>query len=299
MFDIIIPSTELTTFPEKHYRLRCEVLAIAKEMGVDREIQSNLCVQVCKDALSYIPAAASILRGGANVIVLHPLWFVDWNTPGFPEKFKINNPNDPRLADRNFVQAFSDYLVAEYDIDRCEVGMTQIVAFTFFATLRNDPNKAKQAWRCMIGHELGHLEHNHLEIADSVKSLSFGSALTASTIASVAVQLLFNSFPIATGAFALPMLASLVTYITKINVTKSHEEEADQFAAKRLPKACIGAKYGFNCLLEAVSIVRSSSSLTLIEQIMAAVLFSGNEPLVLRFTHGNCQSRINTFSQGS
>ncbi|MEC7838956.1 MAG: M48 family metalloprotease [Chlamydiota bacterium] len=259
--------------------------------GITRELKIPDVKYVLhfKNPLNEMAAANGNGQTTCAVIMLNTLWTTDWSQ--LPTEYRVNDLKDPRLNQRNFYQGLSDHLAKANCLKSRKISYIDIAIFRTFLRMRQDPTKAKLAFRSMIAHELGHIHLNHCE-----KSEKFcNRAKIAIIVTSVALSIL-------TGIFTAPLILLVGFLFYKFLVlcnTKHHENQADRFAAQRMKDAADGAEYGFNCAKQGFSDMKKCKALTRTEKLFTTFSVIKGNFLPLNFTHGTFGGRIRKMKKHS
>lgn len=77
--------------------------------------------------------------------------------------------NDPNFEDIDQLQSFSDDICRRFDFVPKKVDYKDRVCVGLFLKLMEDPEKAKNALKFNLLHELGHIQHNHFDKIQRMK----------------------------------------------------------------------------------------------------------------------------------
>lgn len=147
-------------------------------------------------------------------ICINPLFLL--KKDDIPSHLRIDDPNDPRLQDRNYFDALSAWLSATCEIDKPSPERLQ-TSFPFFLKLMQDPDLAQRAKKFILAHEVGHVLQDSLPV-------QLGFFFTV--LCCVSCALIFFA-----SQLSLPPLVCGITLVVSLNI-------APQFFAKVITARC-------------------------------------------------------------
>lgn len=157
-----------------------------------------------------------------------------------PVRFRFSRVDDPRFDDTSLLQEYSNWLCDKLEIPRKKIDKVVFQSHLFFMRNRQ---KATDATKFVITHELGHYHHS-----DSLRGLiplliPFATSIVIPITAYLITLGLpfFYLFPLAISAGWITSVALLI--ITQMTYGRFVERRADMFAAKHCPNAIDGGIY--------------------------------------------------------
>ncbi len=180
-----------------------------------------------------------------------------------PHEFRFTGVDDPRLNDQNLLNSYSNWLY-----DKLGLPITIPVINLFFATVSlvrpmmsrdfvkaqllflQDKEKAKEALKFVLMHELGHYHNNDSKsrrialYLEGVVSISWPILVALALSWPIAWAIPFVLTAAAASYFALSRLIAIVAW-------RSLERKADAFAAEHLPESIDGRIHYLKIRLEA------------------------------------------------
>lgn len=167
-------------------------------------------------------------------------------TEDIPEKFLITKSKDPRLQSDEFLQEFANWSQEYLQIPKIPLTIEGKTALRVFLPYISNSKLSEQSKEFVLAHELSHILHQHIS---SYKALLTKRKMVFMSLAGIASSICVGlSVPI---EYVISFSAMVMTVgiswsiIQYMQLSHSHEKEADLTAAKIVPESIDGAIYLF------------------------------------------------------
>jgi hypothetical protein len=199
-----------------------------------------------------------------------PSYFL-FKSEDIPAQFKIQDINDPRLDDDDFLKNFAEWMNAvnrKYHLPEIDVTRDLYSLKEFLISLRN-PDLFEKMKDFLIGHELNHAADENRSVFMALENQEYTELLTIGVIIGAAILLLslglipFVSLPIVLSLAALGVTmfgASFITLRHGLAKCVEIEEKCDMGAVKTLKDANGGIYHFENSCLTRLNLRKNKSS---------------------------------------
>lgn len=182
----------------------------------------------------------------ATELQISPLLLID--SEEIPERFRFANINDPRLNNAALLQDYSDWLHDTLEIPRSQYSADKDLLQSNLVFMQ-DREKAKEAIKFVLLHELGHIHHNDYNLDRILFALS--GIMSISWPICVALAL---SWPLSISISFVLGAASLSFFVLGLiqsgPLARFYEYRADLFAAQHCSASIEGGIYFFRASIE-------------------------------------------------